>query len=652
MNILRGLGNYVLGSKNDDEIALIAAGQLFLVRPHSSRGHSEQIYKDAAASIRKTVLPHQYELVITKAFEEGEDQELDSEVERLDAIEKPFLLDDCLELCMTEQAENIVFAWRDLSGDRGDMYEFACDTNTGIATAKNFQKLAAECQFERKYGRSSQGADQLLVNDFVRNKISVPASRRSAKVKTEQPHLKQDTDVNAINEKAAKLNIASHSEGETLSNTQAELHLFDSSTGVFVLQDSTVTASIVDIGSFNCRQSSVILLIQDLLSIRSATKQWITLSIEPLMNPVFSFEQLSFIFNFWVEEREVAFSWLLRFESFAAMESIQMVLMQALWEHLNQQSWRKVSQEQREYVMSAFSDGDDMLSEKDDSVTESPGVGDQDSEEESEDDDDSFANEPSAQTIDKAQVDENSQLAVGYKHDRSFVVRGNKIGVFKHTNDDKLVFSTTIDHIKSPSSQKLFSPSKVMLHEEDKSLVLQNPADRHKLYRMDLEYGKVVDEWQVHDDIETDVFMPGSKFAPMTGEQTLLGVSHNALYRVDPRLSGSKLVDSEFKQYASKNDFSAAATTEQGYVAIASNKGDIRLFDRIGINAKTQIPQLGEPIVGLDVSADGRWILATCNTYLLLVDATITEGKNEGRLGFEKGFGKDSKPRPRRLQLR
>lgn len=32
----------------------------------------------------------------------------------------------------------------------------------------------------------------------------------------------------------------------------------------------------------------------------------------------------------------------------------------------------------------------------------------------------------------------NSALAVGYKSDRSFVVRGDKIGVFKHTPDNGL----------------------------------------------------------------------------------------------------------------------------------------------------------------------------------------------------------------------
>lgn len=182
-------------------------------------------------------------------------------------------------------------------------------------------------------------------------------------------------------------------------------------------------------------------------------------------------------------------------------------------------------------------------------------------------------------------------------------------------------------------------------------MILQDPNNANNLYRMDLEYGKVVDEWNVHDDIPVKVFAPEKKFSQMTGEKTFLGLSHNALYRIDPRLSGNKLVDSQLKQYVSKNEFSAAATTEDGYIAVASNKGDIRLFDRLGINAKTHLPALGEGIYGLDVSKDGRWILATCKTYLLLIDALQHEGKNEGQLGFKKAFAKDSKPRPRRLTL-
>ncbi|KAF5009464.1 hypothetical protein FDECE_4318 [Fusarium decemcellulare] len=38
------------------------------------------------------------------------------------------------------------------------------------------------------------------------------------------------------------------------------------------------------------------------------------------------------------------------------------------------------------------------------------------------------------------------------------------------------------------------APKKVMLHKEDRDLIVQNMVDPTKLYRMDIEYGKVVDE--------------------------------------------------------------------------------------------------------------------------------------------------------------
>lgn len=53
----------------------------------------------------------------------------------------------------------------------------------------------------------------------------------------------------------------------------------------------------------------------------------------------------------------------------------------------------------------------------------------------------------------------NSALAVGYRHDRSFVVRGSQIGVFQHTPDNRLKFSTTIRNVRTPSGQR-FQPRK------------------------------------------------------------------------------------------------------------------------------------------------------------------------------------------------
>jgi len=199
---------------------------------------------------------------------------------------------------------------------------------------------------------------------------------------------------------------------------------------------------------------------------------------------------------------------------------------------------------------------------------------------------------------------------------------------------------------------KKFNPKKVMLHNSDNRMILFDDATPNSLFSLDIERGKVVEEWKVDDYVPVNHIAPKDKYAQTTGEQTVVGISGNALYRIDPRLSGNKMVQNEMKQYATKTQFSTVTTTSSGKVAVAGDKGDIRLFDAIGKNAKTALPALGDPILGIDVSGDGRWIVATTKTYLLLIDTMIGDGKYAGSLGFDRAFPADAKPIPRRLQLR
>jgi len=191
-----------------------------------------------------------------------------------------------------------------------------------------------------------------------------------------------------------------------------------------------------------------------------------------------------------------------------------------------------------------------------------------------------------------------------------------------------------------------------MLHDSDNKMILFDDAAPNSLFSLDIERGKVVEEWKVNDYVPVNHIAPKDKYAQTTGEQTVVGISGNALYRIDPRLSGNKMVQNEMKQYTTKTKFSAVTTTGSGKLAVAGDKGDIRLFDSIGKNAKTALPALGDPILGIDVSGDGRWIVATTKTYLLLIDTMIGDGKYAGSLGFDRAFPADAKPIPRRLQLR
>lgn len=661
-------------------------GQLYLVRPLSPKGYSELIFKDASARIRKTAQDFQYQLVVQRVFEEGEAELLaeeegeDAEIDALatDRDEKVFLLDEALHFRVKNRdgTTDKVLCWKDLNGDAGDVYEFVCDPTTSSQLVDQFELVAKQCQYERKYRKPLTTASDTDLEQFEFDEQPIPQASpihsptlsrsidsieamslnkpaaAAANTSIKRGKLPADTEVPETPAKSSKPSMPKYVDApeprELLAAENAELHFFDFPSGAFVLQDSSVTATVTEVGDW-----------QYWLSVQgSEGRDWLGVPVIADINPVFNFEFLSFIFNQFSDDGS-AYSWLLRFKDQQALERFQEGLLRSLWEQLNEIKWTKVKDAERDYVAEAFADiaMEDAPPMEEEEEEEAGTEESEATEEEESSDDDSPRSERYDSDEDEDDVhvrprdkETNSAIAVGYKHDRSFVVRGSKIGVFKHTPNNKLEFSTNISKVETPGG-KLFSPKKVMLHNEDNNMILQNDTDPNKLFRMDLEYGKVVDEWNVHDDIPAITFAPENKFAQMTSEQTFLGISRNALYRIDPRLAGSKLVDSQLKQYASKNDFSSVATTEKGHIAVASNKGDIRLFDRLGINAKTHIPALGEPIIGLDVSADGHWVLATCRTYLLLIDAMQKSGKNEGKLGFEKSFAADSKPQPRRLAL-
>jgi hypothetical protein len=560
-----------------------------------------------------------------------------------DKDEKTFLVDETLHFRLSTRDEGeLVFAWRDLSGDVGDLYEFVCDEKTPVDQASTFEHAAIRCQYEKKFKKSHETASDKELEQFsfkdekipqATNPNLYPSTSNTSQAKEASPTVAKPVAA-GIGPNVEFRHQTLPEDSQVLVKELAELHIFDVEAGGFVLQDGSVVATVLETGPWTYW-----------LEVTGKDRTWDRFPITNDLNPVWNLEMLSFIFTR-VADDGTLYSELLRVKDQPTLQKLQESVMGAFFEQRTGIRWNKTPKIDQEFQLDAYNDV---------TMEDAPEA----EEEESEEEPDSPVQETEEYDSDESQDDvegqkksgdANSQLAVGFANDRSFVVRGSSIGVFKHTPSNKIQHYTTINKVQTPKGS-VFSPKKVMLHARDRDMVIQDAKNPHSLYKMDLEYGKIVDEWKVHDDIPITAFAPDKKLAQMTDEATFLGLSGNALFRVDPRLSGNKLVDSQLKQYASKNDFSAISATSKGHIAVASNKGDIRLYDRLGINAKTQIPALGEPIIGIDVSANGQYILATCKTYLLLIDAEQKDGKNAGKLGFEKSFAKDAKPQPKRLTL-
>jgi len=258
--------------------------------------------------------------------------------------------------------------------------------------------------------------------------------------------------------------------------------------------------------------------------------------------------------------------------------------------------------------------------------------------------------------------DHNSLLVDSARHKKTFVVRGNNVGVFNRGDDCE--FDTELAGIQDLQGRG-FTPHKIMLHDSDTRLLMLDRDDPTKVFPLDLETGKVVEEWNVdrHAFLKMVNFTPSTKHGNIVGEQTLVAMTGNVVVGLDPRLTGrAKAIGNPHDYVQTSNPgFTCCATTAKGHLAVGTAKGEIKFF--VGVpgmphttsvragscpkTAKTILPGLGDEVIGLDLTADGSCVLATCRTYLLVISTLTPDAKSNG---FETRLGKD-KPRPRRLCL-
>ncbi|GME89439.1 unnamed protein product [[Candida] boidinii] len=759
MNIIK---KFLSSKTTKDEIMILPAGQLFLVRsPSSPKSGSECLYNDVVASIRETSQQYNYQLVISKAYQEGEEENDDDDDddentgELNDLIssndEWNFLIDQSLKLFYYKNSENKnIIAWKDLDGDLGDLFEFKIDNSVPSENIEQFLITIYKCQYERKYRTSSMNVSNDDLKEFVCTKDSIFDSHdfipnsssssafanRAAKYddddeeeeeeedyendeyedeadgddededededeedddddgEEEQIDLENDEFYKEATDAYKKSDYYKYeipSNSEILNAYKCELYLFYPSDSTFCLINLHCIVKIINISNWN--------YLIEIVSEEDLKNPILSLIIDDDINPNFHNKSKSFTFNFFNESS--GYSYLLKFDDTKFFIEFQSNIMKSLWETNNKKKWQDIKSEDKDYMIDVFNNlnlKDNYLQddEKEVGLSEEYESSDEDDSEEEEedfedaeeytsnlkssnpkkiiddysgdiDDDDEdvdqikgrfYNKDKKSSALNSSYKESNSGLKIGYKDDRAYVIRGDKIGVFTSTKDDGLQFYTAIENLHSSKDKKLsLNPSKLMLHQNDRNLIFQDDQTPNNLYKMDLEYGKVVEDWELNNNkdgknLSVVEIGPTSKFSQLTDEQTFLGISTKDMFKLDPRINlNNKIVENEMKSYKTNPNFSSLSTTEKGYIAVGNNNGEIRLYDRLGVNAKSLLPALGEKIIGIDVSNDGRYILATCKNYLLLVDTKIVDGKNKGELGFMKSFSKDSKPRPKRLNL-
>jgi hypothetical protein len=250
-------------------------------------------------------------------------------------------------------------------------------------------------------------------------------------------------------------------------------------------------------------------------------------------------------------------------------------------------------------------------------------------------------------------------------------------------------------------------PGKAILANRETRVNMLTPGDSSRLLHGDIEYGKVVSEWRFAKDgaeVGQQDIATESKSAQLGDSSVFLGLDSNRLCKWDVRdrrgvvqtvesgggggggrmrtrrgvigggddeddgggllgAAASPAVVSYQggKDYSRGTNFTCMATSGDGYVAVGSRDGRIRLYSSSTLTqARTSIPGLGKPITAVDVTYDGRWVLATTDDYLMVVKAAFVDqagagedgagGQEEKSAFVDRGGGKLALPRLLRLK--
>lgn len=291
-----------------------------------------------------------------------------------------------------------------------------------------------------------------------------------------------------------------------------------------------------------------------------------------------------------------------------------------------------------------------------------------------EDTEESFSKSPGSETPVRANQDLREEfeeaanggiqsLALGAL-DNSFLVGDSGVQVvknFTHGIHGKGVY-VNFDGGNSRKGSSLVhsTPKKALLMRAETNMLLMSPMNGGKphstgLHQFDIETGKIVTEWKFGKD-GTDITMrdvtndsKGAQLDP--SGSTFLGLDDNRLCRWDMRdrngmvqnlanASTPVLNWTQGHQFSRGTNFQCFATTGDGSIVVGSLDGKIRLYSTNSMRqAKTAFPGLGSPITHVDVTFDGKWILGTTDTYLILVCTMFTDKDGNTKTGFTGRMG-------------
>ncbi|KAF6262618.1 VID27 cytoplasmic protein-domain-containing protein [Scenedesmus sp. NREL 46B-D3] len=229
-------------------------------------------------------------------------------------------------------------------------------------------------------------------------------------------------------------------------------------------------------------------------------------------------------------------------------------------------------------------------------------------------------------------------------NNNSFLQRGGTFDVMSNRTGGIVSSGKTVS-FKLPNKTSLVSRQAILTGAEASMIMLSDDetcpgAAATKIYIGNLEREQVVRMFDFQKDgveVSQAQISALTKDGQLSDSPYLLGLGRNRLAKWDLRAKEGVVQWTDGKDYAShtNTNFSYMATSGEGHVVVGSADGQVRLYISNTLKqAKNVFSGLGKPITAIDVTFDGRWILATTDNYLLVIMADYKDKEGHGQNAF------------------
>ena len=222
------------------------------------------------------------------------------------------------------------------------------------------------------------------------------------------------------------------------------------------------------------------------------------------------------------------------------------------------------------------------------------------------------------------------------------VTENNRINVY-HPNEINLTQIKSLTPIKNSLGNNI-NINQMNFFNKGINLLFLDNNNPNVITNYDLIKNKIVNEWNINNNNKIKCIYPQKKFDQLTENTLFYGITSKSMFLFDGRLKEGKI--NEEKKYESNYNFNYISSGKNGQFAISSEKGDVRIFNKID-KATNLFSFKKEFINAIDISNNGNYILITCNNYLIFINVL---GKNKLN-GFYKRLINDKRNEPIYLKL-